>query len=237
MVSEATGNIPFSLVPAPTAQGLAMARVDSDLKVYGDKAYYKLRLLVANGTESTLEEITGRLELLGADGAVISTHPARVAGTVNPPLRPSDRGRFNGTWPATSDVSSARLVVTSTTHRDATEEVVAGSKTELVWDPAPPRGVELQTTIRQRIRREHFGGKWFMRLDLEVRNAGERTLQVLKLDAHYLDKAGKRLGKDETWVVTSSDLPLRPGDVALDSVMEILEERPERVTLHVSRIE
>lgn len=186
----------------------------------------------------TVTRLTGRIELLDAEGAPLASHPFEVVRRYDSPMRAGDYRSVAATARAPTEpiASSARVIVELVTvgappPPDAAER----PSLPLQWRVQRPAGLALE--IRERaFTVRPSGNKHFHQLELEVQPRGA-SLGLLRLEVRFFDAGGELIEVQTPYVTTSSQPALLDGTQRQVRRVALLEKAAARYEIAVLQLQ
>ncbi len=243
-INEATAkelDVPITLDPGATGVVVGLEARLSRLVSYGSgQSFYTLNAILTNRGNSELDKLSGRLELLDADGAVVDQDGFEVLNKTAPILRPGDSHALHQLKETSGSARSARLVIETVEQNPAASAYAEAEPLDLEW--RAERVSDFEIAVRQRSVRFSENalskdGSGYFNAVIEVENTGQRTIRALKLEAEIAGPGGAWTVPDSNHVVTSSGPSLRPGEIRLERFIEKVEARPEGYRLLVVSVQ
>jgi hypothetical protein len=220
-----------------SGNGLGLEVRSSEMRPGSDNAFYRLKGLVLNEGDNEIEEIKARVVFVDENGEALKSESGRrILSSHEPIMRPGGAHAFG-------------LLLRG--HPDA-----RGLQLEYEWAKAVPTDGSYSPSTPIELHREAGQERWqlgaaeremswsersfsddgFFRATFEMTNKGGGPIRSLKLKAEFYDAAGQLIGQDETYVVTSSEPPLLPGETRPVSVLETTSADYDHYRLVVASI-
>ncbi|MEM7584101.1 MAG: hypothetical protein AAF560_12010 [Acidobacteriota bacterium] len=234
-------DLPVELVAGSTGLDLELEPRLSRLKNYSNgSSFWTLNAILTQRGASELDTLSARLELLDAEGQVVSQETVELLNRAAPTLRPGDSHALHLLRETSGDVSRARLVAEAITEQPAAASYADAAPVEFTWRADRP--ADLEIAVRERSRRfseNRFlqNAKGYFDVVLEVENTSQRTLRRLKLAAEITGPGEAWTAEEENHVVLSSGPAMRPGEVRLVRVLEAVQGQPESYWISVVDVE
>lgn len=225
--SDDTGELDLP-VEFAGSDGLVFKPLRSRLARYPEKAFYTMWGEFEVTADAEFEEIEVSVKLKSESGAVLTHEVNKAWGSHEATLRKGDRAVFTMLVEANRDARSVELAVVRAEREAAkgpyAKPVVVVPKVEVeVAD-------HLQLEIRQR--NASFspmmnGPKGFFEATWEFANIGDVPIRELTYTVTILDADGGQLATKKKLATYNSHPPIGPGEVALQSTIEMID-RPHK---------
>ncbi len=234
-------DIPVVLDSGATDANLAFEARHSRLKIYNNgKSFWTLNAILTQQGETELDTMAARLELLDAEGTVLSQETIDVLNKAAPTLRPGDSYALHLLRETGDAVRQARLVAETVDQQPAAPSYAAATPLALDWQI--PQPADLDIVVRERSRRfseKLFpkDGSGYFNVVLEIENISQRTLRRLKIEAAITGPEERWTVTDGNHVVLASGPAMRPGETRLDRLIVTVNEQPESYWISVVEAE
>lgn len=234
-ITTGTREVSVSSVPLVALPGAELSGARTELSLYDDSWSFRVSGRLRNGSAAVITELTGEVQLLDPDGGVVATKAFDVQEGYQPALRPGEVRGFDALMYADSYPPGfvapveARLRITSQAHETAAASYPPDAPVALSWGSAgPPPGVSVSAARRVSSYTTSFSDKLHHRAAYTFTvDEGSASVQLLKVQLQHLDADGNRIEEDDdTYVVSTSEPPLEPGEARVIAFLSYVPEQP-----------
>ncbi len=193
--------------------GLALEESRSVLATYETTSFYSLSGLLRyreNGNE--IKTIKLLLEMVDKDDKVVARKTFKAPASHETALRPGDAAAFYQLEQLSASIDKVRLKVLEFEEGEPAPYPKA-KPAKIHWTEPSPAGVSFAMKERKVSNEVKYLDKKsrFHDAQFELTNTGKHDIHHLKVEVRYLDKNGEEIAGDETYVVSSSEPPIKPG--------------------------
>ncbi|MEZ4460737.1 MAG: hypothetical protein R3E66_13615 [bacterium] len=221
--------------------GLTLEMRKIEQSDYDSGSYFSYAALLKNTGNLEFSKISGRLELVGADGTNEVVHAATFLDTHEGDMRPGDVHEMQTTMKSRPGVKLARFVVTTMESRVAPERYPDLVPVNVIWDIRQPPSVKLdifERRVKVGDRSKSILNTAYFEAEWEIRNVGSQTLKKLNLEYRLYDKSNNLLVTNSMLTVYSSLPEFLPGEKRVETAMkEIKTGEYDHYELHVIEVE
>ena len=211
--------LPVTFDPGPLGENVRFVTRSSKLDVYPERAFYSVGGDFEVTGDVEVDEIEVDLELSSTAGPPAKHHWFAWANH-EATLRPGDRGTVSHLVQASGGVQQARLVVTKATVKPASATYPKTREIEPKWSAKAPEGIALQISERStEFKTNQFVKGGFFRAEWEFHNVGVEPIKLLKYEVRLLDAKNRVLDSQTRLATYSSQPPIEPGEVRLQSAI------------------
>lgn len=208
---------PVEFVSGPLSEGLVFTTHASELNIYSTgNSFYELQGRVTNNSEFELEELELSVVLLDAAGKPLVTESVHAVPTHEPSARPGDIRPFRSLSQTVAEVERVQVSVLERKQKKAKKEYPPLRELELKMGAALPSGVSLRLYERNTEYNDYGFGSSFFIGGWELENTGTAPLGMLKVRIDQFNEKGEVLASDDSYFVTSDEIPLGPGERAVN---------------------
>ena len=233
--------LPITVIPYEPLPGLTLEVPKRDLEVFEESTTLKLGSIMVNGSGETLKKATVELLLLDEDDTPIYRHSIDILQTHHARVRSDDRHAFSNLTSLSmlsgNDASpkrgELRFVSVETMPVESSEPEIT---TQLLhWEVTKPPGVAL--SLERRLSPRSLVSL-FHREEYAFSSLPESSsIERLKLRIDYLGDNDVVISSDESYVITTAEPELAPGEERLFCFLEPLRKAPEATRITVIEIQ
>lgn len=224
---------PVNFIPRANFPELKVEHVFSDYKPYKDAFSYKYRgLVTVPGFEVT--ELSLKFDLFDAKGNLISSEEKTVLDDYQPVAWNGDViavgwDEYQKMSPP-DEIREVNISIARMLYSPAPENYEPSPEISPVWSQYRPANVNI--VVRERLKRTayHGGKDTHNEFAWEVKNTGNVSIKSLKAQIKWFDGNGQEIQANDTWLVTTSEPPLRTGDVRVSGgTYAVKNTKPENI--------
>ena len=233
--------LPVVFLPYEQLPGLTLETPRSDIEEFEQSITLKLGSIMVNGSGEVIKEATVELTLLAEDGTTIHRHSIDMLQSHHARIRSDDRHAFSNLTSLSTESKNyqpphraeLRFVSVELMPAESSEPEITPQLFH--WEVAKPPGVAL--ALERRVSPRSLSSL-FHREEYAFSSLPESSsIKRLKLRIDYLSENDVVISSDESYVITTAEPELVPGEERLFCFLEPLRKTPEKTRITVIEIQ
>ena len=204
--------LPVEFEAGEKGEGLVFHNRGTILNNYPGSSFLNVIGELENTGRREYSQIKLQMQLLDAQGVVVETIVVEPLSSYQAPIRPQDTKGFHSLKQTSPTITKLKLSVQLATHQPAPSSYDEPKEITPEWSFAKPSHVQLFVGERAtKFDPPSYGGTVYHEAWLIFENRGEGAISQLKVQLSFYDKEDNLISTDESYVVSSSEPSLLPG--------------------------